>query len=131
MPKTRSEKQQRDQLVSSLRTSGASWIEVAAELQQRYRLNARVALRYAHGWSQRQAADEWNKRWPDELKTFKSFHTGSSGPAVPAMPPRSTISPDSQNCTGALSVICLVTCRISAILIHPATQVCIVRPTTY
>ncbi|MGH3873976.1 MAG: hypothetical protein ACRDSR_21150 [Pseudonocardiaceae bacterium] len=42
-------------------------------LRQRYRFNARVALRYAHGWSQRQAADEWNKRWPDELKTFKMF----------------------------------------------------------
>jgi tetratricopeptide (TPR) repeat protein len=24
-------------------------------------------------WSQRQAADEWNKRWPDELKSFKMF----------------------------------------------------------
>ncbi|MGH3963383.1 MAG: hypothetical protein ACRDRY_09035 [Pseudonocardiaceae bacterium] len=32
-----------------------------------------MALRYAHGWSQRQAADVWNRRWPDELKTFKSF----------------------------------------------------------
>jgi len=73
MPKPRSEKQQREQLVGSLRTSGASWVEVATELQQRYRLNARIALRYAHGWSQRQAADEWNKRWPDELKTFKAF----------------------------------------------------------
>ncbi|MGH3996720.1 MAG: hypothetical protein ACRDTJ_04575, partial [Pseudonocardiaceae bacterium] len=35
--------------------------------------NARVAFRYAHGWSQRQAADAWNQRWPDELKTFKTF----------------------------------------------------------
>src|SRR5918998_985565 len=49
------------------------WVEVAAVLRQRYRFNARVALRYAHGWSQREAADEWNKRWPDELKTFKMF----------------------------------------------------------
>ncbi len=73
MPQPRSQKQQREQLVDSLRASGASWIEVAVVLQQRYRLNARVALRYAHGWSQRQAADEWNERWPDELKTFKSF----------------------------------------------------------
>ncbi|MGH3833470.1 MAG: hypothetical protein ACRDRS_24055, partial [Pseudonocardiaceae bacterium] len=24
-------------------------------------------------WSQRQAADQWNRRWPDELKTFKNF----------------------------------------------------------
>ncbi|MGH3775886.1 MAG: hypothetical protein ACRDRR_09135 [Pseudonocardiaceae bacterium] len=73
MSEPRSHKQQREQLVRSLRVSGASWVEVAAALQQRYRLNARVAFRYAHGWSQRQAADEWNQRWPDELKTFKTF----------------------------------------------------------
>ncbi|MGH3624839.1 MAG: hypothetical protein ACRDQ5_24125 [Sciscionella sp.] len=36
-------------------------------------MNARVALRLAHTWSQRQAADEWNRRWPDEPKTFKNF----------------------------------------------------------
>ncbi len=30
-------------------------------------------FRYAHGWSQRQVADEWNRRWPDEPKTFKTF----------------------------------------------------------
>jgi hypothetical protein len=46
----------------------------AAEvLRQSYPSVEAVALRYAHGWSQRQAADEWNKRWPDELKTFKMF----------------------------------------------------------
>ncbi|MGH3901522.1 MAG: hypothetical protein ACRDTA_25370 [Pseudonocardiaceae bacterium] len=73
MGEPRSLKQQREQLVRSLRASGASWVEVAAALQQRYRINARVALRYAHGWSQRQATDAWNQRWPDELKTFKSF----------------------------------------------------------
>jgi hypothetical protein len=73
MGEPRSLKQQREQLVRSLRASGASWVEVAAALQRRYRVNARVALRYAHGWSQPRAADEWNRRWPDELKTFKVF----------------------------------------------------------
>jgi hypothetical protein len=73
MGELRSHKQQREQLVRSLRASGASWVETAAALQQRFRVNARVAFRHAHGWSQRQAADEWNKRWPDELKTFKAF----------------------------------------------------------
>ncbi|MCA1706211.1 MAG: hypothetical protein LC808_24270 [Actinobacteria bacterium] len=80
MSAARSQKQQREQLVGSLRASGASWVEVAAVLQQRYRLNARVALRYAHGWSQRRAADEWNQRWPDELKTFKNFSYWESWP---------------------------------------------------
>ncbi|MGH3695741.1 MAG: hypothetical protein ACRDRX_17415 [Pseudonocardiaceae bacterium] len=48
-------------------------MEVAGVLREHYRFNARVALRYAHGWSQGQAAEEWNRRWPDELKTFKMF----------------------------------------------------------
>lgn len=73
MGELRSRKQQREQLVNSLRGEGKSWVEIVETLRRRYRFNARVALRYAHGWSQRQAADEWNKRWPDELKSFKMF----------------------------------------------------------
>ena len=73
MGEPRSHKQQREQLVRSLRAEGKSRVEVAEALRQRYRFNARAAFRYAHGWSQRQAADEWNRRWPDELKTFKAF----------------------------------------------------------
>jgi transcriptional regulator with XRE-family HTH domain len=73
MGEPRSHKQRREQLVRALRAEGKSRVEVAEALRQRYRFNARVALRYAHGWSQRQAADAWNRRWPDELKTFKAF----------------------------------------------------------
>ncbi|MGH3936268.1 MAG: hypothetical protein ACRDS1_15045 [Pseudonocardiaceae bacterium] len=87
MPQLRSQKQRREQLVNSLRTSGASWVQVAAALQQRFRLNARVALRYAHGWSQREAADAWNRRWPDELKTFKAFSYWERWPGSTGHPP--------------------------------------------
>lgn len=87
MPQLRSQKQRREQLVNSLRSSGASWVEVAAALQQRFRLNARVALRYAHGWSQREAAEAWNRRWPDELKTFKAFSYWEQWPGGTGHPP--------------------------------------------
>lgn len=80
MGELRSQKQQREQLVRSLRTLGASWVEVAAVLRERYHINARVAFRYAHCWSQQRAADEWNQRWPDELKTFKNFSYWESWP---------------------------------------------------
>ncbi len=76
----RSKKQERAQLVHVLRSAGSSWVEVADALRQSYQLNARVAFRYAHGWSQEQAAEEWNKHWPDELKTFKNFSHWESWP---------------------------------------------------
>jgi tetratricopeptide (TPR) repeat protein len=82
MGELRSRKQQREQLVGLLRAAGKSWVEVAEALRQRYRFNARVALRYAHGWSQREAADEWNKRWPEELKTFKMFSYWETWPGT-------------------------------------------------
>ncbi|MGH3718617.1 MAG: hypothetical protein ACRDRI_07200 [Pseudonocardiaceae bacterium] len=44
MGELRSRKQQREQLVCSLRASGASWVEVAAALQQRYRVNLHRSL---------------------------------------------------------------------------------------
>ncbi len=73
MTEPRSQKQEREQLGRALRSQGKSWVEIAEVCRQRYRVNARIAFRYAHGWSQRQAAEAWNTRWPDELKTLKNF----------------------------------------------------------
>ncbi|UMP04213.1 hypothetical protein [Amycolatopsis sp. EV170708-02-1] len=36
-------------------------------------MNLRAALRMVRDWSQRDAADQWNARWPAEPKTFKNF----------------------------------------------------------
>ncbi|WP_051581491.1 hypothetical protein [Pseudonocardia acaciae] len=60
-------------LARSLRSDGQPWSAIAAVLRDRYEVNARVAMRLAHGWGQADAAAEWNRRWPDEPKTFKSF----------------------------------------------------------
>lgn len=81
MGEPRSQKQQREQLVRVLRAAGKSWVDVAEALRQRYRFNPRVAFRYAHEWSQHQAAHEWNLRWPDELKTVKSFSSWEQWPS--------------------------------------------------
>ncbi|WP_322759540.1 helix-turn-helix transcriptional regulator [Frankia sp. Cr2] len=58
-----------------LRALGWSYRGIALEWQRRYRLNARVAFRLAHGWTQEEAARRWNARWSGEgpPKTGKSF----------------------------------------------------------
>ncbi len=58
-----------------LRALGWSYRRIALEWQHRYRLNARVAFRLAHGWTQEEAARRWNARWSGEglSKTGKSF----------------------------------------------------------
>jgi transcriptional regulator with XRE-family HTH domain len=71
------------QLLASqeLREAGRTWSEIGQVFQGRYGVNARVALRLAHGWSQREAADRWTERWPDDPKTFKNISYWEQWPA--------------------------------------------------
>lgn len=80
-PAARSLKQQQRELTTRLRAQGRTWTEIAAEFRDQYGVNVRAALRMARGWSQRDAADEWNKRWPDDPKTFKNFSYWELWPA--------------------------------------------------
>lgn len=56
-----------------MRQQGRTWAEIGAAFQVAYRVNPRVALRQAHGWSQPQAAERWTQLWPEDPKTFKNF----------------------------------------------------------
>lgn len=71
--KPRNTKQEQQQISAAMRAEGATWAQVAVEFSRRYRVNARVALRLAHGWSQSEAAEHWNALWPDDPKTLKNF----------------------------------------------------------
>ncbi|TQM16116.1 hypothetical protein [Pseudonocardia kunmingensis] len=38
-------------------------------------------MRLAHGWTQAITAQEWNRRWPDDPKTFKNISYWENWPS--------------------------------------------------
>jgi len=80
MTRRPSRKRERDELVAGLREHGNTWVEIAEVLRDLYGYNARAAVRLAHGWSQTRAAEEWSRRWPDDIKIGKNFSYWESWP---------------------------------------------------
>ncbi|WP_125798351.1 hypothetical protein [Amycolatopsis sp. WAC 01416] len=69
----RSLRQEQREVVAAQRADHKTWVEIAAIFCSRYGVNLRAAMRMVHDWSQRDAADQWNARWPADPKTFKNF----------------------------------------------------------
>ncbi len=68
-------------LAASLRAQGCAWTQIAAVIRELDRsLSPRAAMRLAHGWSQQEAAREWNRRWPDDPKADTRFSEWESWP---------------------------------------------------
>jgi len=83
----RSVREEQRHLSAELRAQHKTWAETASIFVQRYNVNMRTALRLVRGWSQRDVADRWNSRWPDDQKTFKNFSYWEIWPAASGYAP--------------------------------------------
>lgn len=77
----------------ALRDEGRTWTEIADVLRFRWpELTPRAAVRLARGWSQRDAAEEWNRLWPDEsLKAARDFSCWERWPVRGRRPSLTTL----------------------------------------
>lgn len=60
----RSRRSEQADLCDQLRATGATFGHIAQLFKARYKVNARVAYRMAHGLTQQEVAERWNALWP-------------------------------------------------------------------
>lgn len=77
----RSQRRQRAELSARMRAEGRPWHAIATDFRTRYRVNARVAMRLAHDWSQGEVARRWTECWPEDPKTLKHISYWEQWPA--------------------------------------------------
>lgn len=70
---------------SDMRAMGYTYVQIAKAFREKYGFNALVAMRKAHGWSQRTAEEHWSALYPDDPKTFKSFSLWETGTYKPGI----------------------------------------------
>lgn len=74
-----------------MRAEGRSRTDIAADFRERYGVNARVAMRWAHDWTQRQVAERWTQLWPDDPKSERNISAwelwphGGHAPTLPVL----------------------------------------------
>ncbi len=86
-----STRRERQRLAAVLRAEGRSWADIAELMEQRYGVNPRVALRWAHGWTQDDVARQWCSVWPDEPRTNQNVSTWERWPEAGHEPSLQTL----------------------------------------
>jgi hypothetical protein len=61
-------------------------------MQARYRVNPRLAFRWAHGWTQDEVAAQWCSLWPDEPRTNQNVSTWERWPQAGHEPSLGTLA---------------------------------------